>query len=165
MRHKGRAINFLKFFVDELQQEGSPYAAIRLNAYSRFNQFNGKYIWSKLGFEIYENTTLRKPKMTVLYEDFKTFIKDLDYYYANFKPKDTSNKNELEVDLDKLKKEAEEQVRNQHTPWDSANFTVLNFPIGEIFMRHYPSAYKGELYPNAPNSLGMIQYNKRVSQF
>lgn len=176
---KGRAINFLKVLVEELQRNGDPHASITLEAWTGFNSnmgvSNGAYTWAKLGFRPIEYTREERedglsdePKMERIKKGLAPRLAQHIYIHqyfldlANLEKKNFNSEHFLSQ-FPILSQKALACLSAAKYPWDIADIVVDGYPFGKYLMSKNDEArFPGVLYPNLSNSPGMKQFVKRL---
>ena len=173
---KGRATHFLRAIVSTLQEDADPYAKIKLYAWTGYNSYygraNGAFTWSRLGLELREYTKQDKINMAfrLTYSAVRSWKQGLltsfdsgwchNYFFSKL------NKAQLDAILDpNFISLLNAEIEKCQNTWEVSAIDIQGIPIGRYLMATQDAArYSGVLYPNCPQSPGMVQYNKRLQE-
>lgn len=159
LQGRGIATILLQPIVAAVQSTKDPALKIELNAYTGFSFYfspsaNGGYTWAKLGFDVKDEfdgtrTEVLERMKNSLQKRVQSVV--LDCWNDS-----------LTIDL---QQKVAAYIAQAKYPWEIAEITVDDLPVGKMLMSREDAAwYYGALYPNQPDSPGMIQYAKRVDQ-
>lgn len=173
---KGRATHFLKAIVSALQEDADPYAKIKLYAWTGYNSYygraNGAFTWSRLGFELREDTKEEKidlglsPTSSVISSWKQTLSNSFNpqacrtYFFSILsRPQLDSILAPNFISL------VDAEIKKCQNTWEVSAIVIQDIPIGQYLMAiQNEASYPGVLYPNCPQSPGMMQYNKRLQE-